>query len=183
MLLAILLASIIRIFLVQLYIIPSESMTPTLNVSDRVLVLKDDISNINYGIGEIVVFYHPDTYVDVSPASKLVQSLKVWNYLDTTSQTVYIKRIIGLPGDVIEIDTLGNIYRNNELLIFKGILNETFTNQEKYNVPNDSYFLLGDNRSNSQDSRIFGYVPVQNLIGKAIYVVYPYENIQKLDND
>ncbi|MDC3277140.1 signal peptidase I [Acidimicrobiia bacterium] len=183
MLLAILLASIIRIFLVQLYIIPSESMTPTLNVSDRVLVLKDDISNINYGIGEIVVFYHPDTYVDVSPASKLVQSLKVWNYLGTTSQTVYIKRIIGLPGDVIEIDTLGNIYRNNELLIFKGILNETFTNQEKYNVPNDSYFLLGDNRSNSQDSRIFGYVPVQNLIGKAIYVVYPYENIQKLDND
>lgn len=158
-------------------------MTPTLNVSDRVLVLKDDISNISYGIGEIVVFYHPDTYVDVSPASKLVQSLKVWNYLDTTSQTVYIKRIIGLPGDVIEIDTLGNIYRNNELLIFKGILNETFTNQEKYNVPNDSYFLLGDNRSNSQDSRIFGYVPVQNLIGKAIYVVYPYENIQKLDND
>ena len=158
-------------------------MTPTLNVSDRVLVLKDDISNINYGIGEIVVFYHPDTYVDVSAASKLVESLKVWNYLDTTSQTVYIKRIIGLPGDVIEIDTLGNIYRNNELLIFKGILNETFNNQEKYNVPNDSYFLLGDNRSNSQDSRIFGYVPVQNLIGKAIYVVYPYENIQKLDND
>lgn len=158
-------------------------MTPTLNVSDRVLVLKDDISNINYGIGEIVVFYHPDTYVDVSAASKLVESLKVWNYLDTTSQTVYIKRIIGLPGDVIEIDTLGNIYRNNELLIFKGIINETFTNQEKYNVPNDSYFLLGDNRSNSQDSRIFGYVPVQNLIGKAIYVVYPYENIQILDND
>jgi len=158
-------------------------MTPTLNVSDRVLVLKDDISNINYGIGEIVVFYHPDTYVDLSAASKLVESLKVWNYLDTTSQTVYIKRIIGLPGDVIEIDTLGNIYRNNELLIFKGIINETFTNQEKYNVPNDSYFLLGDNRSNSQDSRIFGYVPVQNLIGKAIYVVYPYENIQKLDND
>ena len=54
-------------------------MTPTLNVSDRVLVLKDDISNINYGIGEIVVFYHPDTYVDVSPASKLVESLKIWN--------------------------------------------------------------------------------------------------------
>ena len=158
-------------------------MTPTLNVSDRVLVLKDDISNINYGIGEIVVFYHPDTYVDVSQASKLVDSLKIWNYFDAPSQRVYIKRIIGLPGDVIKIDTLGNIYRNNELLIFKGILNETFTNQEIYSVPNDSYFLLGDNRSNSQDSRVFGYVPVDNLIGKAFYVVYPYENIQILDND
>ena len=158
-------------------------MTPTLNVSDRVLVLKDDISNINYGIGEIVVFYHPDTYVYVSPASKLVESLKIWNYFDAPSQMVYIKRIIGLPGDVIKIDTLGNIYRNNELLTFKGILNETFTNQEKYSVPNDSYFLLGDNRSNSQDSRVFGYVPVDNLIGKAFYVVYPYENIQILDND
>jgi signal peptidase I len=158
-------------------------MTPTLNVSDRVLVLKDDISNINYGIGEIVVFYHPDTYVNVSPASKLVESLKIWNYFDAPSQMVYIKRIIGLPGDVIKIDTLGNIYRNNELLTFKGILNETFTNQEKFSVPNDSYFLLGDNRSNSQDSRVFGYVPVDNLIGKAFYVVYPYENIQILDND
>jgi signal peptidase I len=158
-------------------------MTPTLNVSDRVLVLKDDISNINYGIGEIVVFYHPDTYVNVSPASKLVESLKIWNYFDAPSQMVYIKRIIGLPGDVIKIDTLGNIYRNNELLTFKGILNETFTKQEKFSVPNDSYFLLGDNRSNSQDSRVFGYVPVDNLIGKAFYVVYPYENIQILDND
>ena len=67
--------------------------------------------------------------------------------------------------------------------IFEGIFNETFANQEKYNIPNNSYFLLGDNRSNSQDSRIFGYVPVENLIGKAIFVVYPYENIQKLDND
>ena len=158
-------------------------MTPTLNVSDRVLVLKDDVSNINYRIGDIVVFYHPETYVDVSPASKLVESLKIWKYFDAPSQTVYIKRIIGLPGDVIKIDTLGNIYRNNELLTFKGILNETFTNQEKYSVPNDSYFLLGDNRSNSQDSRVFGYVPVDNLIGKAFYVVYPYENIQILDND
>ena len=158
-------------------------MTPTLNVSDRVLVLKDDISNINYGIGEIIVFYHPDTYAEVSAASKLVESLKIWNYFDAPSQWVYIKRIIGLPGDVIKIDTLGNIYRNNELLIFKGILNETFTNQEIYSVPNDSYFLLGDNRSNSQDSRVFGYVPVDNLIGKAFYVVYPYENIQILDND
>jgi signal peptidase I len=158
-------------------------MTPTLNVSDRVLVLKDDISNINYGIGEIVVFYHPDTYVNVSPASKLVESLKIWNYFDAPSQMVYIKRIIGLPGDVIKIDTLGNIYRNNELLTFKGILNETSTKQEKFSVPNDSYFLLGDNRSNSQDSRVFGYVPVDNLIGKAFYVVYPYENIQILDND
>lgn len=160
-------------------------MSPTIRVQDRVLVVKDDITNLSYDIGDIVVFYNPLTHSEITYVDRLIESFKIgpFNQNKEASDHAYIKRIVGLPGDEIVIDTLGNVYRNNELLTFKGILNETFTSQEKYNIPNNSYFLLGDNRSNSQDSRIFGYVPVENLIGKAIFVVYPYENIQKLDND
>ena len=160
-------------------------MSPTIRVQDRVLVVKDDTTNLSYDIGDIVVFYNPLTYSEITYVDRLIDSFKIgpFNQNEEASDHAYIKRIVGLPGDEIVIDTLGNVYRNNELLTFKGIFNETFANQEKYNIPNNSYFLLGDNRSNSQDSRIFGHVPVENLIGKAIYVVYPYENIQKLDND
>jgi signal peptidase I len=101
---------------------------------------------------------------------------------DISSEAAYIKRIIGLPGDQIDIDNLGNIYRNNQLLTFEGILNETYSNNENYTIPENNFFLMGDNRANSQDSRTFGYVPFENLIGKAIYKVYPYENISSFND-
>ena len=134
-------------------------MSPTIRVQDRVLVVKDDITNLSYDIGDIVVFHNPLTYSEITYVDRLIESFKIgpFNQNKEASDHAYIKRIVGLPGDEIVIDTLGNVYRNNELLTFKGILNETFTSQEKYNIPNNSYFLLGDNRSNSQDSRIFGY--------------------------
>ena len=178
------LASLLRTYLVQLYVIPTESMTPTINVQDRVLVVKDDIINLKYQIGDIVVFYNPLTYSQKSYLDKFLYSLEFlpFNRNEHDFEQAYIKRIIGLPGDEIVIDNSGNIYRNNEILSFEGLVNETLTKQEKYNVPNNFYFLLGDNRGNSQDSRIFGYVPVENLIGKAFYKVYPFENIQKLND-
>ena len=159
-------------------------MTPTINVSDRVLVLKNDIVDINYKLGDIVVFYNPNNYTKKSYLDKFIYSLKIGVFMqnDISSEAAYIKRIIGLPGDQIDIDNLGNIYRNNQLLTFEGILNETYSNNENYTIPENNFFLMGDNRANSQDSRTFGYVPYENLIGKAIYKVYPYENIASLND-
>jgi len=159
-------------------------MTPTINVSDRVLVLKNDIVDINYKLGDIVVFYNPNNYTKKSYLDKFIYSLKIGVFMqnDISSEAAYIKRIIGLPGDQIDIDNLGNIYRNNQLLTFEGILNETYSNNENYTIPDNNFFLMGDNRANSQDSRTFGYVPYENLIGKAIYKVYPYENIASLND-
>jgi signal peptidase I len=159
-------------------------MTPTIDVSDRVLVLKNDIVDINYKLGDIVVFYNPNNYTKKSYLDKFIYSLKIGVFMqnDISSEAPYIKRIIGLPGDQIDIDNLGNIYRNNQLLTFEGILNETYSNNENYTIPENNFFLMGDNRANSQDSRTFGYVPFENLIGKAIYKVYPYENIGSLND-
>ena len=159
-------------------------MTPTIDVSDRVLVLKNDIVDINYKLGDIVVFYNPNNYTKKSYLDKFIYSLKIGVFMqnDISSDAAYIKRIIGLPGDQIYIDNLGNIYRNNQLLTFEGILNETYSNNENYTIPENNFFLMGDNRANSQDSRTFGYVPFENLIGKAIYKVYPYENIGSLND-
>ena len=159
-------------------------MTPTINVSDRVLVLKNDIVDINYKLGDIVVFYNPNNYTKKSYLDKFIYSLKIGVFMQNgiSSEAAYIKRIIGLPGDQIDIDNLGNIYRNNQLLTFEGILNETYSNNENYTIPENNFFLMGDNRANSQDSRTFGYVPFENLIGKAIYKVYPYENIGSLND-
>ncbi len=83
---------------------------------------------------------------------------------------------------MIQVDTAGNVYRNNELITIDGIDNETYSSNSTYNVPEDSYFLLGDNRSNSQDSRIFGFVPSVNILGKAQYIVYPFDNFLKIND-
>lgn len=156
-------------------------MTPTISVSDRVIVVKDDILDIDYKVGDVVVFYHPETHSNNSKTEKLIDSLQVWDSLfNGQNEIVYIKRIIGLPGDNIRIDKDGDIYRNDSLLIFNGLINETYSSISNYSVPDNQYFLLGDNRSNSQDSRVFGYVPIENLLGKAFYIVYPFNNFSNL---
>ena len=60
--------------------------------------------------------------------------------------------------------------------LFKYFKNETFV------IPDNEIFLLGDNRPNSQDSRYIGTIPISNIIGKAIYLIYPFENFKKLDD-
>jgi len=181
---AILIASLIRLFFIQIYVIPSESMTPTIQIEDRVLVVKDDFIDIEYKVGDIVVFYNPNYYSEITYIEKFLDAIKtnIFMQSDTAVKAAYIKRIVGLPGDDINIDNFGNVYRNNQLVIFDGILNETFSSKNNFIIPNNSYFVMGDNRKNSEDSRIFGYVPKSNIIGKAYFKVYPFDDISAFND-
>jgi signal peptidase I len=132
--------------------VESISMQPNLFAGDFVIVNK-----LAYKVGEpqrgdIIVFrYPPDP-----------------------DQTPYIKRIIGLPGDQIHIAE-GKVFINGKLLTEAYL--EVGTNRGgDWSVPDNSLFVLGDNRNNSSDSRAWGMVPFDNVIGKAVVIYWPPEN-------
>lgn len=147
-------------FVVSQNKIPSGSMIPTLAIKDRILVLMLPYYYRLPERGEIVVFNGPDE--------------KKW-----------IKRVIGLPGETIDIRE-GNIYVNDVLLDETSYLTETHISSLNpvvvsevsfpYTIPPEHYFLLGDNRLESYDCRYFGAVSEKEITGKAIYRVYPFSN-------
>jgi signal peptidase I len=177
-LIALVLALIIRAFLVQAFSIPSGSMEPTLLVGDYLLVNK-----LSYGIrnpftnnimiptgtpqrGDIVVFIYPQ-----SPDKD------------------YIKRVIGLPGDRIQIINK-KLYINGQLTQIPSPSNNpdapravyldpeiTPTQRDNFGpveVPKESYFVMGDNRDRSYDSRFWGFVPMKDLKGRAFIIYFSW---------
>lgn len=131
--------------------VESVSMQPTLYARDFVFV-----NRLAYKIGEprrgdIIVFRYPP---------------------DPT-QIPYIKRVIGLPGDHVEISN-GQVYVNDQALT-EPYLTVTTNRGGDWNVPFDSLFVMGDNRSNSSDSRSWGFVPLENVIGKADVIYLPFD--------
>ncbi|MDQ0287585.1 signal peptidase I [Desulfofundulus luciae] len=151
---AVLLAAVIRLFILAPFYIPSGSMEPTLQVGDRIIV-----SKLAYRFGEprrgdIVVFKYP---------------------LDPSRD--FVKRLIGLPGETVAL-------RNNHLYINGRLVAEDYLPQDIHfadfgpvQVPPGYYLMLGDNRNNSDDSRVWGFLPRQNIVGKAILVYWPLERI------
>jgi len=170
---AFLLAMVIRTFIVQAFKIPTGSMRPTLLEGDLILVNKfiygakvpftDKRLPVfkDFKRGDVIVFIYPE---------------------DTKKD--FIKRLVGLPGDEIEIKN-GSIYVND-----KALLDSVFNNRYYYNrgdfgvegtkitVPKDSYFVLGDNSASSKDSRYWGFVPKDNILGKALLIYWPPNRIR-----
>jgi len=163
---AILLALFIRTFVVQAFKIPSGSMIPTLEIGDHILV-----SKFLYGIkfpvinnwlirfsepkrGDIIVFREPKN-----------------------QDKDYIKRVIGLPGDRIEIRK-NKVFINGELFsdpyghYIEGAYRHPFNHFGPVVVPEESLFVLGDNRDRSSDSRAWGFVPYHLIKGKAFIIYY-----------
>jgi signal peptidase I len=148
-------ALVVKTFLFQAFYIPSESMMPTLKPGDRVLVNKLSYRLHPIHRGDIVVFKRPPGEGG-DPAIKDL-----------------IKRVIGLPGDTIETV-------NNQVWINGQPLNEPYlvagtatTSLVKHKIAPDEYFVMGDNRTNSKDSRFIGAIPRSLIVGRAFVRVWP----------
>jgi len=162
--LAIILALIIRTFFFQAFKIPTGSMRPTLIERDRVLVNKILYKYKEPQRGDIIVFRYP---VD--------------------GKRDFIKRLVGLPGETIEIKQ-GKILINQEKLSEDSPLRQFYyynrddwfygKGDQAIEIPEDSYFVLGDNSAQSSDSRNWGFVPKDNLIGKAFMVYWPPKRVR-----
>jgi len=150
---ALVLALILRYFVVQAFWIPSGSMIPTLVPGDRVLVSKFWYHFQPPKRGQIVVFKYP---------------------LDPKRD--FIKRVIGLPGEVVSMEE-GVVYIDGEPLAEPYVKNHDSFNMKPVKVPENAYFVMGDNRPNSQDSRFWGFVPKENLIGPAFFRYWPLSRI------
>jgi signal peptidase I len=179
---AVALALLIQAFIVKPYRIPSPSMVPTLDVGQRVLTNR---LSTKPGVGDIVVFHppagaDPDTPVcgDSGEGANHPQACDVPT--PTESTQTFIKRVVGLPGDRIQILD-GHVVRNG--VREKDTYINPCTGGESCNfptpvvVPPGDYFMMGDNRGESDDSRFWGPVPKKWIIGVAFFTYWPPDRI------
>ena len=160
-------------------------MFPNIDVNDRVLVVKDNLFEYKYAVGDIVVFHAPESEIPNSQ-DLLVKNLKIWNLITENegdiNDFVFIKRIVGTPGDNVFIDSNGKIFVNNKELIIQNV--DIASNSENFNINlmKDEYFLVGDNRNNSFDSRLFGPISIERIIGKAYFKIYPFNEFTNFND-
>ena len=159
-------------------------MEPTLKTDDRVLVLKDTIVQFDISRGDIVVFHNINSDYSESILQQYFDELQIWKINDVNSQenAALIKRVVGVGGDVVEIFENGEVFVNSSKFSIPNINVGVNFKNETFVIPDNEIFVLGDNRPNSQDSRYIGTIPISNIIGKAIYLIYPFENFKKLDD-
>ena len=171
---AFVLALLIKTFLVQAFFIPSGSMEPTLVPGDRVLVLKVPYYFGDPDRGDIIVFEDPDP--SGVPERGLVSGFFHWMFeglgVQRPDSEDFIKRVIGTPGDTVSAKD-GQVYVNGEA-IDEPYLTQPTDDFAKDTVPEGKLFVMGDNRGNSLDSRFsLGFVPIDKVIGKAEVIIWP----------
>lgn len=145
-------SSLLSTLLFPVLEIYGKSMSPTLSEGDIVLSIKKS----NFKQGDIIAFYY--------------------------NNKILIKRVVGVPFDWVNIDKEGNVYVNDKLLEEPYVKEKSYGETDieyPYQVPEDSYFVLGDERLSSIDSRntIIGAIPKENIIGKIIFKLWPIKNI------
>ncbi|MEM9246397.1 MAG: signal peptidase I, partial [Cyanobacteria bacterium P01_F01_bin.153] len=146
----------LRAFVVDVFVMGSPAMDPTLATGDRVMVDKLSYQWRSPERGEILVFDPPRILREMRPQA----------------DQPFILRVVGVPGDRLRIQG-GQLYVNGQPLR-ESYLKEPITYEmAQVTIPEDTYFVLGDNRNDSFDSSIWGIVPTNKILGKATSVVYP----------
>ena len=164
LLIAFILAMVIRAFVVQAFKIPTGSMNPTLLEGDRILVCKFIYYFYAPERGEVIVFKYPED-----------------------PKLAFIKRLIGKPNELVEIKN-GRILINNNEVTDRRVTQQFYYNRGLYGeqgqsipVPAGAYYALGDNSANSRDSRYWGFIPKKNMIGKAVLIYWPLHRIRLIE--
>lgn len=195
---ALVLSLLIKTFLVQAFYIPSPSMEPTLVAGDRILVSQLTPGLIDLQRGDVVVFKDPGEWLDPVPTAErgpvteaVVDALTFVGVLPQDSGEHLVKRVVGLPGDTVACcDAEGRLTVNGDPLeepyVYQGNAPSDMTFQVE--VPEGRLWVMGDHREASQDSRWHqdlvdqGTVPEENVVGRAVVVIWPLSRAGVLGN-
>lgn len=160
---ALIIAVVVRIWIAEPRFIPSNSMNPTLHIGDRLIVEK-----VSY-------YLHPPQYGDIvvfSPPPQLQQ-------IGYRPQQAFIKRVIATPGQTIAVHQ-GQVVVNHQPLEEPYILEPPNYEMPLITVPDGYLFVMGDNRNDSNDSHVWGFLPQQNVIGHATLRFWPFERLGEI---
>ena len=174
---ALVIAVLIKTFLIQPFWIPSESMLDTIHVNDRVMVNKLAFQFGEPQRGDVVVFRDPaEPDVDESVPEVVIRSVLEAIGIRTRGLDDLIKRVVGLPGETITITD--NRVHVDGVRIEEPYLDDDVVMPDAgpFVVGEDEVFVMGDNREFSFDSRRFGNIPYESLVGRAFVIIWPLSN-------
>lgn len=180
-LVAFVLAFLLRTFVVQVFFIPSSSMEPTLQVDDRMAVEKITFRFREPRRGDIVVFEEGDTSLaDPTGSDRLLRGIGQFLGLVPASARDFVKRVIAVGGDDVRIEE-GEVFVNDVALDEPYVVFSDGDDFGPVTVPEGHLFFLGDNRPNSSDSRrSLGFVDADAVVGRAVVIIWPLENWDSL---
>ena len=171
---AIALSLLVRANVAQAFYIPSGSMEPQLEVGDRVLVSRTSYHLHDVHRGDIVVFPHPAAAPDDAPlVERAVRDLLEALAIREPGEDELIKRVIALPGETVSAQD-GHVVIDGRRLV-EPYLSDAVATAEfgPVTVPDGHVFVMGDNRTNSSDSRVIGTIPIDSIVGRAVARIWP----------